>query len=400
MAVAVRLLRPCRAGAAAWPSLAELLASPWSAAVLALVIGFAVVVGRLELVDHGDVTRFIGLGVVYTDRSGLPSGLFLGRGAGWDGQYFYRLALDPFDLHRTAFGITLDTPYRLQRIGYPALAWLAAAGRVGLVPWTLLGVNVLALGALGGLGAVLARDSGRHPMWGLLFAGYWGFPFSLSWDLTGAAEAALLVATLLALRRHRPGLATVALTVAVLTKETSLILVAAVALTYLLSGSPPASPRRHLVWAVPLAVFATWQLLIRVFGDGTGVGSDTVANLGLPLVALAREVGRDLHNFSYGASILDGAEIALLLGLVALAMVAGSRMPAPMHERTALVGFTTLALCLSSAVWGGQKDLRSLAELFTMAMVVLITSKRRLLVPAVLVGYAWSLVTVVQLTRL
>jgi hypothetical protein len=401
-----------------WPSVADLAVSPWAPAAVALLVGVGMVLGRLVLVDHGDITRFIGLGVIYTHRSGLPPGLFVSRGAGWDGQYFYRLALDPLDLHRTAFGITLDTPYRLQRLGYPVLVWLAAAGRSALVPWALVGVNVAALGVLGGLGGRLARDSGRPAMWGVLFAGYWGFPLALSWDLTGVVLAAMLVAALLALRRHRPVLATFALTAAVLTKETALILVAAVALAELIAPSPaPAPPphgegvdqrrfaffprrRRHLVWAVPLVVFAAWQVVLRLLVGGSAIGGDAGANLGLPLVALVDQVVRDLRHIGNVVFLIDLAEIALIVGLVALALVTSWRTATLVHERYSLLGLTGLALCLSGAVWGGKKDLRSLAELFTVAMVVLVSSRRRLLAPAALVGYAWALIAVIQTTKM
>ena len=51
-------------------------------------------------------------------------------------------------------------------------------------------------------------------------------------------------------------------------------------------------------------------------------------------------------------------------------------------------------------MWGGEKDLRSLAELYTLAMVVLINSQRRLLAPATLAGYAWILTAAIQMTKM
>jgi hypothetical protein len=255
-------------------------------------------------------------------------------------------------------------------------------------------------------------------MWGLLLAGYWGFPLALSWDLTGTVLAAMLVAVLLALRRHRPVLAAVALTAAVLTKETALILVPAVALAELTSPSRALAPspsdrggdhllvglstlvRRHLVWAVPLTVFAAGQVVIRVLAGGTAVNRDAGANLGLPLVALVHQVVRDARHIGNVVFLIDLTEIALIIGLLGLAIVTALRTAIPVPERIALLGLTGLSLCLSGAVWGGEKDLRSLAELFTVAMVVLISSRRRLLAPAALVGYAWALIAVIQTTKM
>src|SRR6202008_2110594 len=118
-----------------------------------------------------NVTEFVQRARPYARRGQVPRGLAVFPGTGYDGQFYYRLALGPADLHRTAFGITMDAPYRLQRIGYPALGWLAALGRHAWVPAALVAVNVLALGAIGLAGGMLARDCGRHALWGLLFAG-------------------------------------------------------------------------------------------------------------------------------------------------------------------------------------------------------------------------------------
>ncbi len=75
---------------------------------------------------------------------------------GYDGQFFYRLALNPLNFHHTAYGITMDRPYRFMRIGYPALTWLVSAGQHSLVPVMLVVVNIAAIGALGYLGARFA----------------------------------------------------------------------------------------------------------------------------------------------------------------------------------------------------------------------------------------------------
>ena len=44
--------------------------------------------------------------------------------AGYDGQFYYRLALDPGQLSGPRTASAWTASYRFVRIGYPALAWL------------------------------------------------------------------------------------------------------------------------------------------------------------------------------------------------------------------------------------------------------------------------------------
>ena len=77
----------------------------------------------------------------------------------------------------------------------------------GGVPYMLVAVNVAALTALAALGAVIARQGGRHAAWGLLLPAYFGLVTSLSRDTAEPVAAAFLVAGLLAIRARRPVLA-------------------------------------------------------------------------------------------------------------------------------------------------------------------------------------------------
>jgi hypothetical protein len=84
---------------------------------------------------------------------------------GFDGQYYYVLARDPW--HRTEAFIDLPA-YRHSRIVYPALAWLISGGDARALLWILPAVNWLALVGIAWLGALIARHYGRTPWWGLV----------------------------------------------------------------------------------------------------------------------------------------------------------------------------------------------------------------------------------------
>jgi hypothetical protein len=93
-------------------------------------------------------------------------------------------------------------------------------------------VNLAAMAAVGALSGGLARASGHHALWGLLIAAYPGFAYSLSLDLTEIVATACLLAGLLALRRRRYRAATIALVLAVLTRETTVIVPVGVLLAW------------------------------------------------------------------------------------------------------------------------------------------------------------------------
>src|SRR5258706_11199922 len=77
----------------------------------------------------GDVSLFVIAGGVNVDAAKVPAGLtVIPNIGGYDGIWFYRLAINPFTRVQAAHGIRLDNPaYRQQRIGYPFIVWLLSA---------------------------------------------------------------------------------------------------------------------------------------------------------------------------------------------------------------------------------------------------------------------------------
>src|SRR5579871_2926670 len=112
--------------------------------VFASVI-IALVAGRV-IRSHYDFSYFITAGSDFVDSSKTTSPITIRKGQGYDGQFFYRYALNPFNFSKTAYGVTVDhPPYRLQRIAYPFFAWLLSFGGVpSTVPVMLVLINILA----------------------------------------------------------------------------------------------------------------------------------------------------------------------------------------------------------------------------------------------------------------
>jgi len=186
-----------------------------------------------QLGSHGwDASCFVTAGEQLVDRErAAPELSILPGSAGYDGQYYYRLALDPWTRVRVEHGVELDAPaYRQQRIGYPLLVWALALGQHGCVPAVLIGVNWVALCVLGWLGGCFARDSGRHALGGLLISMYPGFELVLARDLTEILASTLLLGGFWLLRADRGRSGVLAFTGAVLTRESAAAGVAAAVL--------------------------------------------------------------------------------------------------------------------------------------------------------------------------
>jgi hypothetical protein len=374
---------------------------PWRVGAAAAAAALVVVALRIVVAGHGHVGRLVLVGQRFV-VPGRHIPIAVVPGNGYDGQFYYRLALGPLDFSAHAHGIVMDSPQRYERVIYPALAWLAAAGHASLVPWSLVAVNIVALGALAWMGAVVARDGGRHPAWGLLLAGYFGFVWSLSRDLTEIVEVTFMVAGLLALRRGRPVVAGVALSAAVLSRETVLVVVGCVAVAQVarwilprarLSAGAP-SPVQAAAWVLPVVAFAAWQVVVKAKVGHVPLLASGQHNLDLPFVGLARGFTHYAHLMPSKASILWFGELVVLAVVVAAAAINIKAGSTPVHERLAWAGYGVLAACLAPGIWLGDVGFRSLDDLYVLSALVLLASPRRVRLVAPLMGVTWLVVAV------
>ncbi len=365
--------------------------NPIVSAAIAALAGTLFVLLRLFVVAKGDMSRFVMAGSDFVHAARAPAGLHVFRGSGYDGQFYYRLALDPADLAKTAFGITLDAGFRIQRIGMPVLAWLASGGQHQLVPEALVAVNLAALVVLAWLGALIAKDSGRHAGWGLLVAGFWGFLFSIGRDLPEVVASCFLVGGLVALRRARPALAGVVFACAVLTLETTLDVVVAIALVGLVQIARRA--RRpgaaDLAWVLPGLAFVGWQLTGWAVTGALPVRSDTGDNLGVPVVNLVGAVVHRLTHVASASSLLWLGELVVLAVVTVFAAWSLLRSRGPVWEKAAWVVASLVAVSLARGVWYGHATFRGFEDVYLLSSIVLLGSRHRLWLPAVLVAIAW-----------
>ena len=351
--------------------------------LITLLAAAGFVLARWDLWARRSISRFILIGQIFAHPAQLPAGMPLRAPYGYDGQFYYRLAINPLNFSHTAYGITVDRAYRFMRIGYPVVTWLVSAGQRSLVPYMLVAVNAAAIGALGWLGGQLARQGGRHAAWGLLLPGYFGLITSLSRDTAEPVAAAFLVAGLLAVRARRPALAAGLLAFAALTRETAMVAVAALAVVRMtgLVRRRSRPGREDLAWCVPAAVFAAWQGVAYAFIGTFPLDADSNRNAGAPFIATYEAIRNNLGSIDwsgYNAVDIWLAELAVLLvfAVAALCSLRASRTPA--HERLALVLFLTEICVVTPSTWNSRSaDLRSFVEVYLMAVIVLLGRPRQ-----------------------
>jgi hypothetical protein len=191
-----------------------------------LLLALTIVVGHLWMLG-ADFSVFVRAAPPFAEPATAPPSLcLLDPEQTYDGQFFYRLALDPRVTRDV--GVSLDHPsYRQQRIVYPLLVNVLSLGQESWVPFILVAVNVVGLAVLGYLGARLAIELGGPGWWGAALPFWAGFTFSLAGDLSEIVQACFVVGTLLALQLGRPRLAAVPMALAVLARETAVLLAAA-----------------------------------------------------------------------------------------------------------------------------------------------------------------------------
>jgi hypothetical protein len=146
---------------------------------------------------------------------------------GYDGQYYFFLALDP----RHAKDYMLGSAgyvggYIYSRPVYPGLARLAALGSAKRIPAAMLGINLLAVGTAVFALAMWLRARAFSPWWAFLYASFPGVIFCVARDLTEPLGYAFVALALLAFDRRkarRIAAAAALLALAGLTRETTLL---------------------------------------------------------------------------------------------------------------------------------------------------------------------------------
>lgn len=334
-----------------------------------------------------DPSVFIAAGDRVCNRHDLPANVRLMHDSeGYDGEFYYRIALHPATAREYEYGVKLDAPvHRHERILYPLLVWLLSFGDASRVPWTMVAVNYAALCWLSVAGAGYARRTGRHAMWGAAFAFYPGLLLSLARDLTEVLSTTFVVEAMLAIRSGSRWRASALLSCAILTRETCVVLVVAALAAMLVSRPRQNDGNWPIICLPPLMAYVIWQLAIRWWWSSaphlTGSRALTVPFYGY-LSALAESLADPAGAEKYAELIYLG-----LSGAVAANVLKKTR--ARLWEKAPLVAYLALAACLNNVFWEDDWGfLRIHCDAYVLGLIILLQSNSRLAQAATALSFA------------
>jgi hypothetical protein len=350
--------------------------APIAVPVAIVALGITLVLGTRIAQVHGDFASLACFGSQFAASTHPPAGAGMCGARGYDGQFFFLQAHDPLLIHASTVQAMrrAGALFRIQRLGYPLLVAGFAGGRADAIPGVLLGLNVIVLLALTGwLAAWLIRRD-RSPLWAIAVGLMPGMLLPVLRDLSDPLATASVLVGVLAWQERRRRTASVALSIAVLTREVTIAVVIALAAETLLCGwRSPADEWRQVraqaapALGIPLIVFAAWQayVIVRV-GGAVGTAQAT-----LPFVNVAQEASSTFRDEAPGVAGWELVYLALMVTAVGLAVRS-------LWRRVDAISVAACAVCASVVlpVFGDYwSDTRLSAPLF--ALVLLDGLRRR-----------------------
>jgi hypothetical protein len=302
---------------------------------------------------------FVDRNPILKDRADIRATLIMQNAGGYDGQWMYFMTFDPFLRYYAdrpeMYQQVVDTPqYRFTRIGFSVLTKVFSADRWQWYPATMVWlIRVGLFGAALSL-ALLARHVGASPAWGLLMAVVPGFWPATQSTLPEPIAAALLIAGCLCVVRTRWVWAGALFALALLIRETGIVMVACLVVATFLGGR-----RREALWLglIAVAPIVLWRLyvgwvLYPVLGSEAFLYTSPI--LGAPFAAIAA-MWRGIAHGTYhpGAPTLWRSAHWYPIVLLSAAVVAARlamRRPGPITVAAAIY-CTATAVFLNANVW-------------------------------------------------
>ena len=294
---------------------------PFAFAALVL-LAYGAVMSPFLILHHFDLSTFIVAGDFFVDAKRTASAIAVGHHSfGYDGQFYYRMAVAPFSFQPVDHGIRFDAPtYRTGRIGYPLLVWMLTAGHPALAPAAMFIVNLLGLGAIGALSVTLVRINGLSRLSPVAIVLWPGFVATLAHDTTEIISEAFLLLAIVLHTRRRFGWFALSGALAALTRETTAVVLLGFLLTDLAAWRGRGRVVAIACGAMLLVPVAIWHEALPLLWHLPGASGAFGQNVGWPMMGLWETLRTDAAQLQgwRGLHRMD-----LMLRLVALFTTVG-----------------------------------------------------------------------------
>ncbi|MDO8497085.1 MAG: hypothetical protein Q7S61_00880 [bacterium] len=362
--------------------LSDKLNKPFIPVCITLILYIFFLVFLLQY-KNKDITSLITAGSQFTNKKELISRIdILSDSSGYDGQFFYRLALNPFTQKQKEYGILLDTPfYRQQRLLYPLMASLISLGNPLVIPYAMVIVNIIFLCILALYGCLYAQRRKKHALWGLVFSLYAGFLFTLSRDLAEIISSGFFLAGLFYFDSKKFKLASLLFSLAVLTKETAMIL----PLSICMVGIWERSIKKIVVGILPVVTYFIWHgWLIYNWKENTTFGVQSNMDIPFRGIWLSIKIMPQQSIYLQNTYFL---ELLFLFSISLLSFIYILRRKINLYLITILILYSLLLVSLSLNVWREDYGfMRAFSEMFIVIFFILMRFKTKAVIVAGLIS--------------
>ncbi len=309
-----------------------------------LLAAFSSILFLYSLKFDKNITGFLVIGDYFKAPQIWTSKTIIHNGSvGYDGQFYYYIANDPFISGRTFDHIDFPA-YRYQRIIYPLTAWLLSFGQPSLIPYMMVVVNLLAI-LLGTYFIILILElNGRSLWYSLFYPIFWGFLLCLLRSLPEPLAITLVVMAVFAYLKGNLLGQVIGLSLAALTQETTLM----VSMAFLFYFLRERDFRSSLYLLIPFLGYLFWQSYIYLhFQTFSFIGG--TQNFGPPFLGIIQK----FFSLGLGGSLYEKwAEfmfLALVLVLIMTAFYEIFKYYSPLT--IAFLGYALLTSCFNRLIW-------------------------------------------------
>ena len=252
-------------------------------------------------------------------------------------------------------------------------------------------INAACLVVLAYLGARFARTSGVSCWWGILLPLWPGFAYTLTLDTSELLAATLLCAGLLAARRQAWVWTALWISLAIVTRETTLVgavglLIAGLWARRAAQRSAGATARsvgngQWIAGAVGITVFVASQLFARVLYGKLPLTAAAGNNAGIPVRGFLLAIVESVPPTTLGAA-LRLVSLLFVLRLVVVGACTLRSSTARSAEKIAWFGSAAFVLVLNeNPLANAPSIVRTSTEMGLLTVIVLLGTRSRLLVP-------------------